>query len=338
MRSTNFLKRIAVQSTVHCLAAAFLLLAGTVVAEAQQSVYRIGFVSPTAAVPEPSQLQAFRQGLRELGYVEQKNLIIETRFAENRTERLPELVAEVLRLKVDVLLAGSTPSALAAKRATTTVPIVFAGVLDPVGSGVVSSLARPGANITGVTVGVGGEGFTGKCLEFLRQAVPGLSNVAVLVNPSYPLTMQFRREVQAAAKDLSMTFDVRGAANANELEHALAAIGASRAQGVFVAPDPFLTASSARIARFATDRRLPALHFSKLFAEAGGLMSYGGTLAESYRRAATHVHKILNGAKPADLPIEQPTKFELVINLKTATALGLTMPQPLLLQAAEVIK
>jgi putative ABC transport system substrate-binding protein len=226
-----------------------------------------------------------------LGYVEQKNLIIETRFAENRTERLPELAAEVLRLNVDVLLAASTPGALAAKRATTTVPIVFAGVLDPIGSGIVSSLARPGGNVTGVTVGIGGEGFTGKCLELLRHAVPGLSNVAVLVNPSYPLTTQFKREIQAAARDLGMRFDVRGASNASELEHALAVIGASQAQGVFVAPDAFLTANSARITRFATDRRLPALHFSRLFAEAGGLMSYGGTLGESFRRAATYVDR-----------------------------------------------
>jgi putative ABC transport system substrate-binding protein len=329
---------MVVTSAVHCLAAAVLLLVGAVRAEAQQTVYRIGFVSPTSAVPEPSQLRAFRQGLRELGYVEQKNLIIETRFAENRTERLPELVAEVLRLKVDVLLAASTPGTVAAKRATTTVPIVFAGVLDPVGSGIVSSLARPDGNVTGVTVGVGGEGFTGKCLELLRRAVPGLSNVAVLVNPSYPLTTQFRREIQVAASELNLAVDVRGAANAGELERALAAIGASGAQGLFVAPDPFLTANSARIARFATDRRLPALHFSKLFAEAGGLMSYGGTLAESFRRAATYVDKILNGAKPADLPIEQPRKFELVINLKTAKMLGLTIPRPLLLQADQVIE
>ncbi len=325
-------------STIRRLAAAVLLLTGAGVAEAQPAVYRIGFVSPTAGVPEPSQLKAFRDGLRELGYVEQKNLIIETRFAERRTERLPDLVAEVLRLNVDVLLAASTPGALAAKRATTTVPVVFAGVLDPIGSGVVSSLARPGGNITGVTVGVGGEGFTGKCLELLRQAVPGLSNVAVLVNPSYPLTGQFRNEVQAAATKLDMTFDVRGAASGDELERALTAIGASGAQGLFVAPDPFLTASRARIARFATARQLPALHFSKLFAEAGGLMSYGGTLAESYRRAATYVDKILHGVKPADLPVEQPTRFELVINLKTAKALGPTMPPPLLLRADQVIK
>jgi putative ABC transport system substrate-binding protein len=273
-----------------------------------------------------------------LGYVEPKNLIIEARFAENRTARLPELVAEVLRLKVDVLLAASTPGALAAKKATTSVPIVFAGVLDPVGSGIVPSLARPGGNATGVTVGIGGEGFTGKCLELLRSAVPGLSNVAVLVNPSYPLTTQFRREIQAAARDLNMTFDIRRAMNASELERALAAIGTSGAQGVFVAPDPFLTANGARIARFATERRLPAFHFSKLFAEAGGLMSYGGTLAESYRRAATYVDKILKGANPADLPVEQPTKFELVVNLRAAKALGLTMPQALLLQADYVIE
>jgi putative ABC transport system substrate-binding protein len=284
------------------------------------------------------QLRAFRQGLRELGYVEGKNVIIETRFAEGRNERLPELVAELLRRRIDVLLAGSTPGALAAKKTTTTVPIVFAGVLDPVGGGVVSSLARPGGNITGVTVGVGGEGFTGKCLALLREAAPGLSNIAVLLNPSHPLSPQFRRELQGIAKELKIKFDMREAANANELERALSAIGASKAQGVFVAPDPFLTASSARIARGASDSRLPALHFSKSFAEAGGLMSYGATLDESYRRAAAHVDKILKGMKPADLPVEQPTKFELVINLKTAKALGLTIPPSLLQRADQVIE
>jgi len=314
------------------------LLAAPLAAEAQQTVYRVGFVHPASAARVSIQLDAFRQGLRELGYVEGKNVIIETRFAEGHTERLPELVAEVLQLKVHVLLAGSTPSALVAKKATTTVPIVFAGVLDPVGSGIVSSLARPGPNITGVTVGVGGEGFTGKCLELLRDAVPGLSNVAVLVNPSYPLSTQFRGESQAVAKKLKMKFEVREAANANELERALAAIGASGAQGVYVAPDPFLAANTTRIARFAAGRRLPAMHFDKLFAEAGGLMSYGGTLGESYRRAATHIDKILKGAKPRDLPVEQPTKFELVINLKTAKALGLTIPPSLLLRADQVIE
>jgi putative ABC transport system substrate-binding protein len=284
------------------------------------------------------QLRAFRQGLRELGYVEGKNVIIETRFAEGRNERLPELVAELLRLKIDVLLAGSTPGALAAKKTTPTVPIVFAGVLDPVGSGIVSSLARPGGNITGVSVGVGGEGFTAKCLQLLREAAPGLSHLAVLVNPSHPLSMQFRREVQAFAKNVNMKFDVREVANANGLERALAAIGASEAQGIFVAPDPFLTASGARIARLAVDSRLPALHFSKSFAEAGGLMAYGPTLDESYRRAAAHVDKILKGTKPAALPVEQPTKFELVINLKAAKALGLTIPPSLLLRADHVIE
>ena len=264
------------RSMLRRIAAAIFLLAGVVAAEAQPAIYRVGFVSPISAIPEPSQLAAFRQGLRALGYVEAKNLIIEARFAEGRTERLPELVAEVLRSKVDVLLAGSTPTALAAKMATATVPIVFAGVLDPVGSGVVPSLARPGGSITGVTVGVGGEGFTGKCLELLRKSAPGLTSVAVLVNPSYPLTVQFKRELQPVARNLNLKFDVHEAANANELERALTAIQARGAQGVFVAPDPFLTANSARIARFAAGSRRPAMHCEKLFAEAGGLMSYGG--------------------------------------------------------------
>jgi putative ABC transport system substrate-binding protein len=314
------------------------LLAAPLAAEAQQTVYRVGYVHPASAARGSMQLDAFRQGLRELGYAEGKNVLIETRFGEGRTERLPELVAEVLHLKIQVLVAGSTSSALAAKRATTTVPIVFAGVLDPVGSGIVSSLARPGRNITGVTVGVGGEGFIGKCLELLTEAVRGLSKVAVLVNPNYPLSTRFRGEIGAAAKKLNVKFEVHEAANANELERVLATIGASGAQGVYVAPDPILSANSATIARFAAGRRLPALHFDKLFAENGGLMSYGGTLGESYRRAATHVDKVLKGAKAGELPIEQPTKFELVINLKTAKALGLTIPQSFLARADQVIE
>lgn len=338
MRSTAFCRRMAVKSMVVRLAAAVLLLAGSVAAEAQQAVYRVGFVSPLPPVPEPIQLRAFRQGLRELGYVQGTNLIIETRFAEGRNERLPELIAEVVRLKVDVLLVGSTPAAVAAKRATTTVPIVFAGVMDPVGSGIVATLARPGSNITGATVGVGGEDFTGKCFELLREAAPGTSHVAVLLNPAYPLSTQVRREVQAVGRALNMKFDVHEAANLKDLESVFTAIAASRARGIFVAPDPFLTDSSRRIAEFAAERRLPAIHFSRRFADAGGLMSYGASLENSYRRAATHVDKILKGAKPSDLPVEQPTRFELVINLKTAQAMGLKIPQSVLLRADHTIE
>jgi len=328
---------LRMQSIVASLGAVVLLLTAPAVAQTQQAarVYRIGFVSPS--FPSPS-IEAFRRRLHELGYVEGKNLVIEARYGEGRADRLPELLADLLRLKVDVLLAASTPGALAAKKASANVPVVFGGVLDPVGSGIVASLARPGGNITGATVGVGGVGFTGKCLELLKEAAPGLSHVAVLLNPARTLSAQYAGEIQLAARTWKLKVEVLDAGNAADLERAFAAITASGAQGIFIAPDPFLTDSSARIAQFASGKRLPAFHFSRRFTEAGGLLSYGGSLDDSYRRAATHVDRILKGAKPADLPVEQPTRFELVINLKTAKAIGLKIPQPLLLRADQVIE
>ncbi len=321
------------------LAGLALLLGGTNAADAQPAkLQRIGvllFSEPVS--PEGPAMRAVLLGLREFGYVKGKNVELVVRSAENRGERLPGLMRELLAQKVDLVVAGSTPGALTAKKATDTVPLVFAGVVDPVGSGIVAALARPGGNITGVSVGVGGEGFTAKCLEVLRETAPRLSHVAVLLNPAYPLSVQFRKEVQAAEKALNITSEVHEAANAEELERALAAIGASRAQGIFIAPDPFLTASSARIALFAAAGRLPALHYSHRFAEAGGLVSYGGSIDDSYRRAAVYVDKILRGAKPGDLPVEQPTRFELVVNLNAAKAIGLKVPQSILSRADRII-
>ena len=319
------------------LATSALLVAPLAGAQPAERVYRIGLVSPTS--PNPP-FDAFRQGLRELGYVDGKNVIVEARFAEGRADRIPELVAEVLRLKVDVLLAASPPSALAAKKATTTVPIVFAGVIDPVATGIVASLARPGGNVTGVTWGIGGAGFAGKWVELLKEAAPGVSHVAVLSNSGNASTASLAREIGAAARTLKVKLDVLDAENAVNLDQALATIGASGAQGIIVAPDSFffLAANRIKLVQFAASKRLPTLYFAKHFVEAGGLMAYGGSLDESFRRAATYVDKILKGAKPADLPVEQPTKFELVINLKTAKALGITIPQSLLLRADEVIQ
>jgi putative ABC transport system substrate-binding protein len=273
-------------------------------------VYRIGFVSP---ISPGSTIDAFRQGLREVGYVEGQNVIVETRFAEARLERLPELVAEVIRLKVDVLVVGSSAGALAAKRATTTVPIVFTGLIDPVALGIVASLARPGGNITGVTFGIGGSGFAGKWVELLKEAVPNVSRIAVLWNSAGPASASLVHEMQAAAQTLKVKLDVLDAGNATNLERAFVAIGASGAQAIIVTNDPFFVANRVQLVQFAASRRLPAVYFIKLFAEAGGLMAYGGSLEDSYRRAAVYVDKILKGAKPADLPVEQPTKFELVI-------------------------
>jgi putative ABC transport system substrate-binding protein len=318
------------------LAIAVLLLAGSVAVHAQQAarVYRIGFVSLTS----DASFGAFRQGLRELGYVEGKNVIVEARFAEGRFERLPGLVAELIWLKVDVLLAGSPAGAVAAKKASTTVPIVFAGVGDPVSSGIVASLARPGGDITGVASGVGGPAFGEKWLELLKEALPGVSQVAVLANRSNPSNSPYLKGVEAAAQTLKVKLDILDAGNATELDRALAAIGASGAEAIIVTNDPFLFAKRAALVQFAASKRLPAMYFFKLFADAGGLMSYGASLEESYRRAATYVDKILKGAKPGDLPIEQPTRFELAINMKTARALGLRIPQSLLLRADHIIE
>jgi putative tryptophan/tyrosine transport system substrate-binding protein len=306
-------------------------------AEAQPAAkaFRIGFVSP---ISPGSTIDAFRQGLREVGYVEGQNVIVETRFAEARLERLPELIAEVIRLKVDVLVVGSSAGALAAKRATTTVPIVFTGLIDPVDLGIVASLARPGGNITGVTFGVGGSGFAGKWVELLKQAVPSVSRIAVLWNSAGPASASLVREMEVAARTLKVKLDELDAGNATNLERAFIAIGASGAQAIIVTNDPFFVANRAQLVQFAASKRLPAVYFIKLFAEAGGLMAYGGSLEDSYRRAAVYVDKILKGAKPADLPVEQPTKFDLVINLKTAKALGLTIPPSLLLRADQVIE
>jgi putative tryptophan/tyrosine transport system substrate-binding protein len=318
------------------IAAAVLTLAGSVAAQPQQAatVYRIGFV---VAGSPGSTTDAFRQALGQLGYVEGKNVVIEARFAEGRQERLPALVAEVIRLKVDVLVVGSTLSAIAAKKATTTIPIVFASLFDPVGAGVVASLAHPGGNITGAAVGVA-SGFGGKWMELLKEAVPGISHVAVLWNSANPASAQSVQEIQVAARTLSVKFDRFDAGSATALDRALAAISASGAQGIIVAPDPFFTPNRAKLVRFAASKRLPAIYFFRLFADDGGLIAYGASSAESYRSAARQVDKILKGAKPGDLPVEQPTKFELVINLKAAKALGLTIPPSLLLRADQVIE
>jgi putative ABC transport system substrate-binding protein len=318
---------------------ALCILALPCAVEAQQPVrvYRVGFISPLPASPEPSTLLAFRQAMRELGYIEGRTVILETRFAEGHQDRFPDLVADLLRLKVEVLVVGSEVGVLAAKQATTTLPIVFAGVSDPVTPGIVTSFAHPGGNITGVTFGIGGVGFGGKWVELLKEAVPGLAHVAVLSNSADPQSAPLVRDIQAATRQLNMTLDVFDAGDDTNLERAFSAIGASGAQGIIVTNTPFFAANRAKLVQFAASKHLPAMYFFKLFVNVGGLMSYGGSLEESYRRAATYVDKILKGAQPADLPVEQPMKFELVINLKTAKALGLTIPPTLLFQADEVI-
>jgi len=321
------------------LCAAGLLLATALPAVAQPAAkfYQVGFVGSGPASPATS-FEAFRQGLRDVGYIEGRNVLIQARFAGGRIERIPGLVAELLELKPDVLVAGSPIVAAAAKNASSTVPIVFAGVGDPVASGIVASLARPGGNVTGTAAGVSDPAFGGKWLQMLKEAVPGVSHVAVLANRSNRSNSPYFMGVEAAARAMKVRVDVFDAGNDAQLEQAFAAIARSGAQGMIVSTDPFLFTVRARLVSFAASKQLPAMYFFKNFVDEGGLMSYGANIEDSYRRAAPYVDKILKGAKPADLPIEQPTHFELVINLKAAKALGLRIPQSLLIRAEHVIE
>jgi len=322
------------------LAAAMLLLVVSVYAESQQParVYRVGFLTLLAASPEPPTLRAFKQGLKDLGYEDGKNVVIDARFAAGREGRLPELVAEILAAKPDVFVAGSDLGALAAKKANSTIPIVFAGVSDPVDKGIVASLSRPEGNITGITVGIGGSGLGGKWVQVLREAIPGISRIAVLQNPASPIGAPYVREVQAAAHTLNVKIDVFDAATAETLDRTLATIRASGVQGVIVVNDPLFVANRAKVIEFAAAARLPAMYFFKIFADDGGLMAYGPSLEDSYRCAAFYVDKILKGAQPVDLPIELPTRFELTVNRRAANALGLALPQALLLRADHLIE
>ena len=320
------------------VALALGLTLAPLVAQAQQAskVPRIGYLSagaPTTASPFEN---AFRQGLRELGYVEDRNIAIEYRWAEGKYERLPELAAELVRLKVDVILAVTTPGAQAAKASTRTIPIVFTLVADPAASGLVASLARPSGNITGLP-SIASE-IIGKQLELLKETVARVSRVAVLQNPdasSHPFMV---REAAGAARALGVQLRVLEARSSNDLDAAFTAITGERADALLVLADPFFRTHRARIADFAAKSRLPSVSGERGQTEVGGLMSYGPSRLDMFRRAATYVDKILKGTKPADLPVEQPTKFELVINLKTAKALGLAIPQSVLVRADEIIR
>ena len=317
-----------------------LLMAGVALAAmpvaAQQppaGTHRIGF----AAVSQSPAPEVIRKHLEGAGYVEGRNFVLEVRSAEGRQERLPDVIAELLRLNVDVLVCTSTATVLAAKTATTTVPIVFASVFDPVASGIVPALARPGGNVTGSAIGAGGSGAARKWIELLREVSPGIRHVALLWNSANPASAESMREVQAAARALNVKLDAFDTGTVANLDHAFAAIRAKGARGIVVTNDPFFTGQRARLIDFATDRRLPAVYFFDQFVDAGGLMSYGGSQAESFQRAAVLVDKILRGARPADLPIEQSTRIELVINQQAAHDIGLVIPNTLLLRADRVI-
>jgi putative ABC transport system substrate-binding protein len=320
--------------------AAGVLLAGApnCIAQPAAKIFRIGIVSPLEASPEPPTVRAFRRGLAELGYVEGKNVVVEARFAEGRPERLPDLVAGLIKLKVDVIVAGSSMGALAAKRATSQVPIVFAGVVDPIASGIVPSLARPSGNVTGASLWGGGSTIAGKWLQLLLEAVPNITHVAVLFNSADPQSGESLREVHVAARTLKVKVGAFDADDDATLQKAFDAMGASGAQGLIVTATAYFGGNRARLVRFAAEKRLPAIYFFSLFPEGGGLMSSGGSSEDSYWRAAKYVDRVLKGAKPADLPIDQATRYELVVNLKTAKALGIAIPRPLLLRADRVIE
>jgi putative ABC transport system substrate-binding protein len=316
------------------------LLAAPRVPEAQQAakVARIGYLAANLAA-NPHLQEAFRQGLRDLGYVEGRSVVIEYRFAEGKFERFPALAAELVALKVDVIVAPGTPAALAAKQATRTLPIVFPVAVDPVQSGLVASLARPGGNVTGLSALI--PELVGKCLEQLTQAVPGVSRVAVLWQPGGidERTEQDQlKGAEVAARALGVRLQFVEARGPADLDRAFSDMTRARAGALTVLTSVMFVNERRRLVDLAAKNRLPAVYAQREFVDTGGLMAYGPNLADLFRRAATYVDKILKGAKPGDLPVEQPTKFELAINLKTAKALGLTMPPSLLQRADEVIQ
>jgi putative ABC transport system substrate-binding protein len=306
------------------------------VAEAQPAakVYRIGFLLAATAESNEPLLRALNEGLRDLGFVEGRNIVFERRYADGRLERLPDLAAELVRLRVDVIVTGSNVHVAAVQRATATIPIVTVAAADPVGAGFIASLARPGGNITGLSLDASRERL-GKQLALLKEIVPKLSRVGVLRHIESGSGFA---ELETAARKLNVALEVVDIRTVDDFEGAFAAMVGKRVGAIIVIGGGLIYMRRQQIADFALKHRLPAIHFLNEFAQAGLLMSYGPNLLDLYRRAASYVAKILRGANPADLPVEQPTKFELVINLKTAKAIGISVPQSLLLRADEVIQ
>ncbi len=307
-------------------------------AEAQQptKIPRIGYLTGTSPSANAARIEAFRQGLRELGYVEGKNIVIEWRYAEGKLDRLAALAAELVRLKVEVIVTAGATNTRAAKEATTTIPIVMAQDPDPVGSGFVASLARPGGNITGLSSLTAD--LSGKRLELLKEILPKLSRVAVLGTSASPGMAQQLRETELAAGAFGMQLQYLDILDPKDIETAFRAASKGRADAVLVLRGPVLNSQRTQVVELAVKSRLPATYPQSEYVEDGGLMSYGVSDTDLFRRAATYVDKILKGAKPADLPVEQPTKFEFIINLKTAKQIGLTVPPNVLARADKVIK
>ena len=325
-----------VSRTVSLVTLTLAILAAPLVSEGQQPAKgpQIGYISLASGLSP--RVEAFRQGLRDLGYAEGQNITIEYRWAQGKQDRLRDLAAELVRLKVDVIVTGGPTATRAAKEATTTIPIVMGFDADPVEAGFVASLARPGGNITGTAI-LSPE-LSAKRLELLKEMSPAISRVAVFANPDEPVTPLNLRATQAAARALHLQLQVLEVRGLDDWDGAIRAAVKERANALTVFPDYFSLFFGKRLADLSAKNRLPAIHFAKEFAEAGGLMAYGANDRDMHRRAAAYVEKILKGAKPADLPVEQATRLELVINGKTAKALGLTIPQSILIWADQVIE
>jgi putative ABC transport system substrate-binding protein len=319
--------------------AAAIVIAFAYQADAQQrgKIPHVGILLPSApSTAADSNLEAFRQGLGDLGYVEGRNIILEYRWAENREDQYSPLVADLIRLKVDIIYTSSTPAVLVAKQATKMIPIVFPVSSDPVSVGIVDSLARPGGNATGLSSLAAD--LWPKRMELLKEAFPKVSRLAMIWNSSNPGMKLRAKETMASAGPLGVTVQDRGVPDIDGLENVFATLSKDRPDALLTMVDPFTRRHLQRILEFAAKNRLPAMYEDRFFVEAGGLISYGPWIAELWRRSATYVDKILKGANPADLPVEQPTRFELFINLKTAKQIGLTIPPNVLARADRVIK
>jgi putative ABC transport system substrate-binding protein len=315
-----------------------MLFALCLPAEAQQArkVSRVGFLGAASASALIGRLDAFRHGLQELGYIEGKTIAIEYRYADGKAERVPELAAELIALKPDVIVTYQTPSVLAIKKLSTTIPVVFTMLSFPVENGIVASFARPGGNVTGLTNLT--EELNGKRLELLKETVPKITRIAVLSNPVNPTQPLEWKAIESTARLLGLQLHSLEVRNAKDFDPAFEEALRARAQALLFLPEAVFSGNINRIVEFTTGNKLPSMYEGSSSVAAGGLMSYGPNINDSFRRAATYVDKILKGAKPADLPVEQPKKFEFVINLKTAKQIGLTIPQKILIRADKVIK
>jgi ABC-type uncharacterized transport system substrate-binding protein len=338
--SRSKVSALIAQHSVLTLVLCVLLFAPCVPIEAQSQtkLRHIGFLSGASFVSTQARIDAFREGLRALGYVEGTTVAIEWRFAEGNFQRLPSLASELVRLKPDVVVvAGGEPVTYAAKRATQTIPIIMANAFDPVTSGLIESLARPGGNITGFTTTPGPE-IHGKQTEILKETLPKLTRLGVLTNPTNSFSTLALKEIDSAAQKLALSIQVVEARSAEDFEGDFEMLTKQRAQALLQVPDPMFINQRQRLIKLETKSRLPAMHSSAEYADGGALMVYGADRTDLFRRTATYVDKILKGTKPADIPVEQPKKFEFIINLKAAKQIGLTIPPNVLARADKVIR